>query len=189
MGVSYNIQNRGISLTAARYTLRLWVLYVLPFVSGLIISNFFEWSYFWPLLLLLLTLVIIVFNLVVVLHDWYRKPIARYPIVVQLYVACFFGIMLLGKALENGLIYFILGSMFLINTLLGYYYRRNITACGPLSRTLLVINTLFPMVYTLFFLDYHSNITMFIEAPSMISSICLGITYFCGVIVESIYRF
>ncbi len=188
MGVSHNTRDRGISLTAARYTLKLWVLYVLPFVSGLIITNFYEWSYFWPFLLLFLTLIIIVFNLVVVLQNWYRKPISRWSIIIQLYAACFFGTMLFGKALGNGTLYFILCSIFLINSLLGYYYRKNITACGPLSRTLLVVTTFFPAVYAWFFLDVHSSISTFLEAPGMISSICLGLTYFCGVVVESLTR-
>jgi hypothetical protein len=39
------------------------------------------------------------------------------------------------------------------------------------------------------YLYFHSEISMFLEAPGMISSICLGLTYFCGVIVESIYRY
>jgi hypothetical protein len=189
MEVTQETQNRNISLTAARYTLRLWVLYVLPFVSGLIITNFFEWSYFWPVLLLLITLVVIALNLVVVLNDWYRKPIARYPIIFQLYAACFFGIMILGKALGDLLLYGLLTFVFLVNTLLGYYYRRNITACGIVSRIILVLNTIFPITYAMLYLYFHSDLSMFLEAPGMISSICLGLTYFCGVIVESIYRF
>jgi hypothetical protein len=187
--VNHNTHDRNISLTAARYTLRLWVLYVLPFVSGLIIINFFEWSYFWPILLLLITLVVILLNLVVVFNDWYRKPIARYPIVLQLYAACFFGIMILGKALGDGLLYGLLTFVFLVNSLLGYYYRRNITACGTISRIILVLNTIFPITYALLYVYFNSDISMFLEAPGMISSICLGLTYFCGVIVESIYRY
>lgn len=189
MGVSHNSQNRGVSLTAARYTIKLWVLYVLPFVSGLIITNFYAWSYFWPILLLTLTIIIIVFNLTIVLQNWYHKPISRWTIIIQMYAACFFGTMLFGKALGEVSLYFVLGFIFLINALLGYYYRKNITSCGFISRTLLIMTTFFPIAFAWFFWDSHSSSSMFLEPPSMISSISLGLTYFCGVIVESLYRF
>jgi hypothetical protein len=179
-------QNRNISLTAARYTLTIWVIYVLPFVAGLIIINLFRWSYFWPSMLLLLTLVVIVLNLVVVVNDWYRKPIARYPFIIQLYAACFFGVMILGKAQDEAVLYVLLVFVFLLHALLGYYYRKKTS--GIIARIVLAIGTLFPIVYAFWYVYILDESSMFLEAPGMISSICMGLTYFCAVIVESIYR-
>jgi uncharacterized membrane protein YoaK (UPF0700 family) len=180
-------QNRNYSLTAARYTLTIWVIYILPFVAGLIIINLFRWSYFWPSMLLLLTLVVIALNLVVVVNDWYRKPIARYPIILQLYGACFFGVMILGKARNEAVLYVLLVFVFLLHALLGYYYRKK--ASGVVSRIVLVIGTLFPIVYAFGYVYWFHETSMFLEAPGMISSICMGLTYFCAVIVESVYRY
>lgn len=174
------------SLTAARYTLYSWVLFLLPLTFGIILATVYDWSYFWTIVVIALGFFVLINNVLVIAYRLYNRSASKMAILVQVYFACLFGLMILGKAYPQPWLDFVLVTIFLINALLGIIYRKNIYDCGWYSKLVLLVTTSFPIAFAQY-ADYY-DWSIALDAPALISSIAAGFTYYTGTLVNSYYR-
>jgi hypothetical protein len=170
-----------------KYTLYSWVIFLLPFLAGLTLTTVFYFSISWAVVLIGLAMFVLINNILVVLYKLYDRPASRIAIVGQIYISCFFGLMLLGKAYSEWWLYFVLVLVFLINSLLGLLYRKQIYSGGILSRSILTLTIGFPVGFALW-IYYGTDWPYTIVAPGMIGSIAAGFCYVNGVVVETMLR-
>jgi hypothetical protein len=169
-------QNRIVN--ALRYTFYTWVLYLLPLLSGLTLLYVGQWSVFWLVIFICITLYTLINNLIVVWYRLYGRPMSKAALILQVYFACFFGVMILGKIYPTWWMYLALIVIFLINGLLGVIHRRSIYNCGWISFSILCITCLFPAVFAL--LIHMDDFSLSLGAAGLISSIAAGVTYYSG---------
>lgn len=174
-------------LTATRYTLYSWVLYLLPLTFGLVLTSIYEWSDFWATVIIALGFYVLINNVIVVMYQLYTRRASRLAILVQIYFACFFGLMIMGKAYPEVWLEFVLIGIFMINALLGVIYRKNLLVCGWYSKLLLLTTISFPFVFAQIAYVYGWSTSL--DAPGLMSSVAAGFTYYCGSLVNSSYRF
>lgn len=185
--MDYHSQPQQTSITGTKYTLYSWVIFLLPFLAGVTLTTVFRFSLFWAVVLIGLTMFVLINNIVVVLYKLYLRPASRLAIVAQIYIACLFGLMLLGKAYNQWWLYLLLVLIFLLNTLLGLLYRKQIFSVGYFSRLVLLTTTMFPTGFAMW-VYYGTDWSTTIGAPGLIGSIAAGVCYVNGVVVETMLR-
>ncbi|MDQ0418129.1 hypothetical protein J2Z48_002318 [Croceifilum oryzae] len=176
-----------IPLTATRYTLYSWVLFLLPLTFGVLLASIYDWSDFWVAVVIGLGCCVLVNNIIVVMYQLYTRRVSILMILGQVYVACFFGIMFLGKAYVDVRLEFVLMAIFAINALLGVMYRKNLLLCGWCAKVILLFTVGFPFVFAQIAYTYGWSSTM--DAPGLMSSIAAAFTYYTGSLLNNNYYF
>jgi hypothetical protein len=185
--MGYRSQPQQSSITATKYTLYSWVIFLLPFLAGLTLTTIFYFSIRWAVVLIGLTMFVLINNILVILYKLYTRPASRLAIVFQIHIACFFGLMILGKAYAKWWLYLVLVMIFLINSFLGILHRKQLFSAGLFSRIILLITTFFPATFA-FWIYFFTDWPYTIGAPGLISSISAGFCYVNGAVVETMLR-
>ncbi|TCP69921.1 hypothetical protein EDD57_105106 [Baia soyae] len=172
-------------LTATRYTLYSWILFLLPLTFGVLLASIYDWSDFWVSVVIGLGCCVLVNNIIVVMYQLYTRRISILMILIQVYVACFFGIMFLAKAYVDVRLEFVLIAIFAINALLGVMYRKNLFLCGWCAKVILLFTISFPLVFAQIAYTYGWSPTM--DAPGLMSSIAAAFTYYTGGLLHNYY--
>lgn len=186
-------QPQQSSTNGLKYTLYSWVIFLLPFLAGLTLTTVFYFSKPWAIVLIGLAMFVLINNILVVLYKLYTLSMSRIVVVGQVYIACFFGLMILGKAYSEWWLYLLLILVFLLNTSLGLLNRKKIFAIGITTRTILTLTTGFPLGFALWAYygtdwAYTVDWAYTIVAPGLIGSIAAGFCYVSGMVVETMLR-